>query len=116
MSAEMNTENNHDLVFQGTKEAIDMELQRLRMEEQLKHKVKQQKNAIVMMYITVAILTLLLLLQIISRYESRAYERELQQTKVRIEQLVNECQRLIELKLKDQQQDTSVNDNEEFVE
>ena len=82
-------------------------------EEQLKHKVKQQKSAIVSLYLLVFVLLLLLLLRVDSCYKSRTFDRELQQMKVQIEQLENECQRLIELKMKDNQQDDAVNDDEE---
>jgi len=81
-------------------------------EEQLKNKVKQQKTLMVCLFTMVVFL---LLGQIISMRMSRDYGRELQQTKVRIEQLEKECQRLIELKMKDKQQDKAVNDDEEGI-
>jgi len=74
-------------------------------EEQLKLKQLRQFN---IWLITLTLLSLMLVLFAISYWNSQIYKHTLKQLELRIIQLEKDCQRLIELKLKDQQQDEAV--------
>jgi len=80
-------------------------------EEQLKRKVKQQKTLIVSLLALLASTTLIFWLNIASSWESRAFDRKLQQMGAQVEQLKNDFQKIeeaLESKKQQEQQDETV--------
>ena len=80
-------------------------------EEQLKRQVKQQKTLIVSLLALLASTTLILWLNITPSWESRTFDRELQQMGAQVEQLKNDFQKIeeaLESKKQQEQQDETV--------